>query len=323
MREITYAQAISEALAIEMRRDKNIYIVGEDVGRVGGTFLATNGLYKEFGPERVRDTPITETAIMGHAVGAAVAGLRPCVEIMWMDFMGVCMDEILNQAAKIRYMTGGQIKIPLVIRVPQGAGFSAAAQHSQSLEAFFTHIPGLKVVMPQAPKDAKGLLCSAIRDDNPIIFIEHFQLYETKGEVPKGEYLIPLGKANILREGKDVTIVSWGWMVQKSIIAANKLANEGIEVEVIDLRTLVPFDKETILNSLNKTKRLVIVHEAVRTSGFGAEIAATIGEEGFDFLDSPIIRVTAPDTPVPFSPYLEDIYLPNEKKIVKAIKNMF
>jgi len=323
MREITYAQAISEALAIEMRRDKTVYIVGEDVGKIGGTFLATKGLYKEFGPERVRDTPITETAIVGHAVGAAAAGLRPCVEIMWMDFMGVCMDEILNQAAKMRYMSGGQIKIPLVIRVPQGAGFSAAAQHSQSLEAFFTHIPGLKVVMPQTPKDAKGLLCSSIRDDNPVIFIEHFQLYEMKGEVPDGEYLIPLGKASTLREGKDVTIVSWGWMVQKCLAAANALKSEGIEAEVIDLRTLVPFDKNTILNSLHKTKRMVVVHEAVRTSGFGAEIAATIGEEGFDSLDAPIRRVTAPDTPVPFSPYLEDIYLPNEKKIISAVKDLF
>jgi len=318
MRVITYAEAISEALAIEMRKDPTIYIAGEDVAKIGGTFQATAGLLDEFGPKRVRDTPIAETAIVGSAVGAAAAGLRPVVEVMWMDFMGVCMDEILNQAAKIHYMSGGQVRLPIVIRVPEGAGFRAAAQHSQSLEALFTHIPGLKVVMPSTPKDAKGLLCASIRDDNPVIFIEHFQLYGYKGEVPEGEYLVPIGKASLNREGKDITIVSWGWMVHKSMEAAVLLEEKGVKAEVIDLRSLVPWDKEIVLQSVQKTKHLIIVHEAVRRGGFGAEIAATIGEEAFDYLDAPIKRVAAAETPVPFSPPLEDAFLPNPQKIVEA-----
>lgn len=322
MRQITYAEAIREALALEMRRDPTVYIAGEDVGIFGGCFGVTQGLYQEFGPERVKDTPISETAIVGHAVGAAAAGLRPCVEIMFMDFMGVCMDEILNQAAKMRYMFGGKAKLPLVIRTPAGAGLRAAAQHSQSLEAIFAHIPGLKVVMPATPKDAKGLLISAIRDDNPVIYIEHKQLYGLVGDCPEGEYVVPLGEAAVVREGKDVTIVSWSWMLHKSLAAAEALAKEGIEAEVIDLRTLIPLDKNTIINSVKKTNRLVIVHEAVRTAGFGAEIAALVAEEAFDYLDAPIRRVTAPDTPVPFSPRLEDAYLPNEAKIIDAVKSL-
>ena len=322
MRTITYAKAISEGLAQAMRRDPRIYIAGEDVGIVGGTFLATQGLLAEFGPERVRDTPITETAIAGHAVGAAAAGMRPCIEIMWMDFMGVCMDEILNQAAKMHYMFGGQIELNLVIRVPEGAGFRAAAQHSQSLEAFFTHIPGLKVAFPSTPYDAKGLLMSSLCNRNPIIFIEHFQLYGWKGEVPEEEYLVPFGKAAIRREGTDITLVSWGWMVHKALAAANQLAQEGISTEVIDLRTLKPWDQETVISSVRKTKRLVIVHEAVRMNGFGAEIAATVGEEAFDSLDAPIKRVTAPDTPIPFSPVLEDAFLPNELTIAEALRSL-
>lgn len=320
MRHITYAEAIREALALEMRRDPTVYIAGEDVGIFGGVFGVTHGLYQEFGTARVKDTPISETAIVGHAVGAAAAGLRPCVEIMFIDFMGVCMDEILNQAAKMRYMFGGKAKLPLVIRTPAGAGMRAAAQHSQSLEALFAHIPGLKVVMPSTPADAKGLLISSIRDDNPVIFIEHKQLYGMTGECPEGEYIVPLGQAAVVREGKDVTIVTWSWMVHKALAAAETLAQEGIEAEIIDLRTLVPLDKATILASVQKTNRLVIVHEAVRTGGFGGEIAAIVAEEAFDYLDAPIKRVTAPDTPVPFSPRLEDAYLPNEAKIIAAVK---
>jgi len=323
MRELTYAQAISEALAIAMRKDPLVYLAGEEIGVVGGTFLQTKGLYDEFGPERVRDTPITETAIVGHAVGAAAAGMKPVVELMWMDFMGVCMDEIMNQAAKIRYMTGGKITLNLVIRAPHGAGFHFAAQHSQSLEALLTHIPGLKVVMPSTPADVKGLLLSSIWDGNPIMFLEHLLLYQDKGEVPEGEYCIPLGKASILKEGKDVTIVSWSRMARVSLKAAESLAKEGISAEVIDLRTLIPYDKECLLASLRKTKKMVVVHEAVRTSGFGAEIAATMAEEGFDYLDAPIKRLGGAYSPVPYSPVLESAFLPNEEKIVDAVKSLY
>jgi pyruvate/2-oxoglutarate/acetoin dehydrogenase E1 component len=323
MRELTYAQAISEALAIAMRKDASVYVAGEEIGVVGGSFLQTKGLYEEFGPQRVRDTPITETAIVGHAVGAAAAGLKPVVELMWVDFMGVCMDEVMNQAAKMRYMTGGKITLNLVIRAPHGAGFHFAAQHSQSLEALLTHIPGLKVVMPSTPRDAKGLLLSSIWDGNPIVFLEHLLLYQDKAEVPEGEYTIPLGTAAILREGKDVTVVSWSRMARVALAASQALANEGIQAEVIDLRTLIPYDKQCLLTSLRKTKRAVIVHEAVRTSGFGAEIAATLGEEGFDYLDAPIRRVGGADSPVPYSPVLETAFLPNEEKIVDAVKSLF
>ena len=323
MRELTYAQAISEALAVAMRQDPLVYLAGEEIGVVGGTFLQTKGLYEEFGPERVRDTPITETAIVGHAVGAAAAGMKPVVELMWMDFMGVCMDEIMNQAAKIRYMTGGKITLNLVIRAPHGAGFHFAAQHSQSLEALLTHIPGLKVVMPSTPADVKGLLLSSIRDGNPIMFLEHLLLYQEKGNVPEGDYTIPLGKAEVAREGRDVTIVSWSRMARVSLKAAESLAREGISAEVIDLRTLIPYDKECLLASLRKTKKMVVVHEAVRTSGFGAEIAATMAEEGFDYLDAPIKRLGGAYSPVPYSPVLESAFLPNEEKIVAEVKSLF
>lgn len=323
MRELTYAQAISEALAVAMRKDPLVYLAGEEIGVVGGTFLQTKGLYEEFGPERVRDTPITETAIVGHAVGAAAAGMKPVVELMWMDFMGVCMDEIMNQAAKIRYMTGGKITLNLVIRAPHGAGFHFAAQHSQSLEALLTHIPGLKVVMPSTPADVKGLLLSSIWDGNPVMFLEHLLLYQDKGVVPEGEYAVPLGKAAVCREGKDVTIVSWSRMARVSLKAAEVLAKEGISAEVIDLRTLIPYDKECLLASLRKTKKMVIVHEAVRTSGFGAEIAATMAEEGFDSLDAPIKRLGGAYSPVPYSPVLESAFLPDEEKIREAVKSLF
>jgi len=323
MKQMTYAEAIRDAMRVEMLRDPNVYLQGEDVGRFGGCFGVTAGLFAEFGAKRVIDTPISETAIIGSAVGAAAAGLRPIAEIMFVDFTGVCMDELFNQAAKMRYMFGGKAKIPMVLRTPCGAGMSAAAQHSQSMEAWFTHIPGIKTVMPSTPADAKGLLSAAIRDDNPVVYIEHKQLFGVKGDVPEGEYVVPLGKADIKRAGTDVTIVSWSWMVQKALAAADVLAKEGIQVEVLDPRTLVPLDKEAILQSVGKTNKLVIVQEAVQTGGFGGEISAMVAEHGFDLLDAPIKRVTAPDTPVPFSPSLEQAYLPSVEKIVAAVKSLF
>jgi len=277
------------------------------------------GLLDEFGPRRIRDTPLSETAIVGHAVGAAAAGLRPVAEIMFDDFLAIVLDELGNQAAKARYMFGGKVKIPMVLRASCGAGIRAAAQHSQSLEAWCAHVPGLKTVAPSTPADAKGLIIAAIRDDNPVVFLEHKILLGVTGEVPEGEYLVPLGTADIKREGGDVTLVTWSAMVQQSLRAAELLAEEGVSAEVVDLRTIVPLDTEAILGSVAKTHRLVIVHEAVRTSGFGAEIAAIVADEGFDLLDAPIKRVTAPDTPVPFSPMLEDAYLPSADTIKAAV----
>lgn len=322
MKKMTYAEAIRDGMRVEMQRDANVYIAGEDVGKFGGCFGVTAGLFDEF-PGRVLDTPISETAIVGHAVGAAAAGLRPVVEIMFIDFMGVCMDELFNQAAKMRYMFGGKAKVPMVVRTPCGGGMTASAQHSQCIEAWFTHIPGIKTIMPSTPADAKGLMAAAIRDDNPVMYIEHKQLLAMSGEVPEGEYVIPLGKADIKRAGSDVTIVAWSWMVHKALAAAEQLAKEGISAEVVDLRTLVPLDKECILQSVAKTNRLVVVNEAVRTSGFAGEIAAIVVEEGFDLLDAPIVRVTALDIPVPFNAKLEAVYLPNETKIVAAVKSLF
>lgn len=322
MKKMTYAEAIRDGMRVEMHRDAKVYIAGEDVGKFGGCFGVTAGLFDEF-PGRVLDTPISETAIVGHAVGAAAAGLRPVVEIMFIDFMGVCMDELFNQAAKMRYMFGGKAKVPMVVRTPCGGGMTASAQHSQCIEAWFTHIPGIKTIMPSTPADAKGLIAAAIRDDNPVMYIEHKQLLAMSGEVPEGEYVIPLGKADIKRTGSDVTIVAWSWMVHKALAAAEQLAKEGISAEVVDLRTLVPLDKECILQSVAKTNRLVVVNEAVRTSGFAGEIAAIVVEEGFDLLDAPIVRVTALDIPVPFNAKLEAVYLPNETKIVAAVKSLF
>ena len=302
MREITYAEAIREALREEMKRDERVYIIGEDVGRFGGCFGVTKGLWEEFGGERVKDTPISETAIIGSSVGAAATGMRPVPEIMFCDFMGVAMDEITNQAAKMRYMFGGKVKLPMVVRTPVGGGLSAAAQHSQSLEAWFTHLPGLKVVMPSTPYDAKGLLKAAIRDDNPVIFLEHKMLYGVKGEVPEEEYIVPLGVADVKREGKDITIIATSMMVHKSLEAAKELEKEGISVEVIDPRTLYPLDEEKILESVKKTHRAIVVHEAVERSGFGGEIVAIIMEKAFEYLDAPVKRVCAINTPIPFSP---------------------
>jgi pyruvate dehydrogenase E1 component beta subunit len=321
---MTFSKALLETMAQEMERDPNVYLTGEDVwgNDNGGTMGVTQDLYQRFGAERVRDTPISETAILGHAVGAAMAGLRPIVEIMFVDFMGVCFDELMNQAAKLRYMTGGKVKVPLVVRACDGAGFTAAAQHSQSLEALFAHIPGLKTVIPSSPADAAGLMAAAVRDDNPVMFLEHKGLYALEGEVPEGEYVVPLGKADVKRSGTDVTIVSWSAMVHQALAAAELLAAEGVDAEVLDLRSLVPLDTEAILESVARTHRLVIVHEAVRTCGFGAEVAALVAEDGFDLLDAPITRVAAPDTPVPFSPILETAFVPNAEKIAAAVRGL-
>lgn len=322
MAEMTYSQAINTALREEMQRDPKVFLLGEDIGVFGGCFGVTSGLYGDFGPDRVLDTPISETAIIGASVGAAAAGLRPVPEIMFMDFMAVCMDELFNQAAKMRYMFGGKAKVPVTVRVVCGAGLSAAAQHSQSLEAWFTHIPGMKVVMPSTPADAKGLLISSIRDDNPVMFIEHKALYGVTGPVPEGEYTVPLGKADIKREGKDVTVVATSMMVGKALAAAESLAAGGIEVEIVDPRCLQPLDKDTILRSVEKTGRLVVVHEAVKFGGFGGEIAAMVAEEGFDLLDAPIKRIGAPFAPIPFAPNLENAYIPGVDTIVSAVKSL-
>lgn len=322
MRKLTYAGALNEALKQEMHRDPNIYIAGEDVGKYGGIYGVTAGLYAEFGKERVIDTPITESAIIGSAVGAAAAGLRPVVELMFVDFIGVCLDQLFNQAAKMKYMFGGKAKLPLVLRTPEGAGHCAAAQHSQCLEAWFMHIPGLKVVIPSTPYDAKGLLISAIRDDNPVVFLEHKVLYATEGEVPEESYAIPLGKADVKREGKDVTVVATLAMVQKALNVAEELAKDGISVEVIDPRCLTPLDEDTIIESVKKTHRLVVVHEEVGHAGSGAEIVARVADKAFDYLDAGVKRVTAPFCPVPFSPVLEAAFIPNEAKIMAAIKEV-
>lgn len=322
-REITYREALREALREELLRDSSMFLLGEDIADpFGGTYKVTQGLTKEFGQERVRNTPISETAIIGAAVGAAITGLRPVAELMYIDFTGVCLDQIVNQAAKIRYMSGGQVKVPLVIRTQGGAGRSSAAQHAQSLEAWFVHVPGLKVVMPSTPYDAKGLLKAAIRDDDPVMFIEHKLLYNVKGPVPEEEYLIPLGKADVKRSGKNLTIIATSRMVGRVLEAAGHLAQEGVDAEVIDPRTLVPLDEETILESVRKTGKVLIVHEAVERGGHGAELTALIHRKGFDYLDAPIARVCARNTPVPFATQLEDYVIPNVGDIVSGVREL-
>jgi len=322
MANMSFAQALNNAHKLEMERDPNIYVAGEDVGVYGGIFGVTAGLLDQFTDKRVRDTPITESAIIGTAVGAAACGLRPVIELMFVDFIGVALDQLYNQAAKMKYMFGGKAKLPLVMRASCGAGIGAAAQHSQCLEAWFMHVPGLKVVMPGTPYDAKGLLISSIRDDNPVVFLEHKLLYGMEGEVPEEAYTIPLGQADIKREGQDVTVVATAQMVNLSLSAAEKLSGDGISVEVVDPRTLSPLDEESILESVRKTHRLVIVHEEVKFAGSGAEIAAMVAEKAFDYLDAPIIRVAAPFTPVPFSPTLEAEFIPSEEKIIEAVRTV-
>jgi len=323
LRKITYREALREALREEMRRDQSVFLLGEDIGRFwGGAFKVTDGLAQEFGDERVRDTPISESAIVGTAVGAAITGMRPVAEIMFGDLTALAMDQIANQAAKIRYMFGGQASCSLVIRTPFGAGVNIASHHSQSLEAWFMHVPGLQVAIPSTPHDAKGLLKTAIRGNNPVFFCEHKLLYPIEGEVPEEEYLVPFGKADIKKQGSDVTIVATSYMVHKALNAAATLEKQGIEAEVVDPRTLTPLDKASIIASVKRTGRLVIVSEDCKTAGVSAEITAVVAEQAIDYLDAPIKRVTATDTPIPFSPPLEQYVIPNEQSIIKAVKEV-
>ncbi len=322
MREITFSQATLEAMAEEMRRDPTVFVLGEDIARQGGIFGQFKGLPQEFGYERVLDTPISETAIVGSAVGAALTGMRPVADMHFADFVTCAMDEIVNQAAKIHYMFGGQARLPLVVRAPDGVVKSAGAQHSQSLEAWFVHVPGLKVVAPSTPYDAKGLLKAAIRDDDPVLYFEHKALFAMKGPVPEVEHVVPIGKADVKRRGRDVTVVTYSIMVHRALEAAEELAGDGIDVEVVDLRTLAPMDVETVLESVRKTKKVVVAHEACRRGGAGAEIAAIIAEEAFDYLDAPVERVGTLDVPIPFSPPLEARVVPRKKEVVEAVRRV-
>jgi pyruvate dehydrogenase E1 component beta subunit len=327
IRQLSFKEAITEALMQEMERDETVFLMGEDLGVFygGGPFGVTPAekFLKKFGPERVRDTPISESAFIGAAATAAATGLRPVVELMFVDFFGVCMDQIYNQAAKMRYMFGGQAKVPMVIRTVIGAGFSFAAHHSQSLYSIFAHVPGLKVVVPSTPYDAKGLLIEAIRDDDPVVFCEHKSLYNTvKGPVPEAVYTIPFGKAKVVREGTDVTVVSTAFMVHKALNAASILEKDGISIEIIDPRTIVPLDKQAILDSVKKTSKLVVVDEDYERCGFAAEVASIVSEEGLYYLDAPIKRIATPNVPIPYSPVLEKAIIPDEEKIVNAVKQI-
>lgn len=323
VREISYLEAVREAMSQEMRENQDVFILGEDIGVYGGAFGVTRGMIEEFGPERVRNTPISEAAIAGGAVGAALTGMRPILELQFSDFITIAMDQLVNQAAKTRYMFGGKGKVPLVVRTPAGSGTGAAAQHSQSLEAWMAHIPGLKVVQPSTAYDAKGLLKAAMDDDNPVIFYEHKLLYKTIGEVPEEPYSIPLGKADVKRSGKDVTIVATAIMVHKALEAAKELEAEGIDVEIIDPRTLVPLDEETIIESVKKTGKCIVVHEAVKRGGYGGEIASMIAEsEAFDYLDAPIKRLGGLAVPIPYNPTLEKAVIPQVPDIIEAAKEL-
>jgi len=320
MRQLSYSEAIAEAIAEEMRRDPAVVVWGIDIGPYGGAFGATRGLYEEFGPERVIDMPVSEAGYVGAAVGAAATGIRPVVELQFSDWITIASDQLINQAATMRYMFGGVISVPLVLRAPVGGYLGAGAQHSHSFESIFAFVPGLKVVLPGTPYDAKGLLKSAIRDNNPVIFFEHKAMYDTKGEVPEEEYTIPLGVADVKRPGQDVTIVTYSYMVPMSLAAAEKLAQEEIEVEVVDLRTVDPIDEETILTSVKKTNRLVVVQETWRKCSVSSEVAAIVAEKALDYLDAPVIRITGADVPVPAAPILENYVLPSEAGIVEAVR---
>ena len=328
----TFRQALNEALHLEMSRDKNVIIFGEDVcGGTGGTgekdawggaFGVTKGLLSEFGPDRIMDTPITESAFVGAAVGAAMTGLRPVTEIMFVDFLGVCFDQIFNQAAKVRYMFGGKADMPMVLRASYGAGASSASQHSQALYPIFTHIPGLKVVVPSNPYDAKGLLINAIRDEDPVIFLEHKMLYDISAEVPDEAYTVPFGEAGIIREGEDVTLISVGKMVNVCQEAANELAKENVSASILDLRTISPLDEETILEFTEETGRMVIVDEAYPRCGVAADVSSIIVEKAFSYLKAPIKKVTPPHSPVPYAPNLEQAFLPSSQKVIDAVKEV-
>ncbi len=318
MREITYAEALREALREEMLRDPDVILLGEEIGVFGGAYKVTRGLLEEFGPERVRDTPISEAAIAGAAVGLALAGLKPVAEIMYMDFLPICLDQLGTQAAKIRFMSGGQLKVPMVLRTQYSLGRQHGSQHSQFFPSWFFQVPGLKVVLPGTAYDAKGLLKSAIRDENPVLFVECGVLYRSKGPVPEEEYTIPLGKAEVKRKGDDVTIVGVSRLVGEALSAAKKLEEKGVSAEVIDIRTLQPLDLATIVESVKRTSKLIVASDDVKTGGVGSEISAAVLESTFDYLDAPIMRVACPEMPVPFSPTLEQMYMPNADKIVQA-----
>ncbi|MCC0565147.1 alpha-ketoacid dehydrogenase subunit beta [Brevibacillus borstelensis] len=333
-RKLSFSKAINEAMKIAMKQDENVILLGEDVAggaqvdhlqddeAWGGVLGVTKGLVQEFGRDRVLDTPITEAGYVGAAMAAAATGLRPIAELMFNDFIGSCLDQVMNQGAKFRYMFGGKAQVPITIRTMHGAGFRAAAQHSQSLYAMFTHIPGIKVVVPSTPYDAKGLLLRAIADNDPVVFFEDKTLYNMTGEVPEGHYTIPLGKADIKRTGSDVTIVAIGKQVHTALEAAELLAKKGIEVEVVDPRSLSPLDEDTILSSVAKTNRLIVIDEANPRCSIATDIAALVADKGFDTLDAPIKRITAPHTPVPFSPPLEDLYLPSAKKVIEVVSEL-
>jgi pyruvate dehydrogenase E1 component beta subunit len=323
VRELSYAQAIQEALAIAMEEDERVFLMGEDIGVYGGAFQVTGDLVHRFGSDRVMDTPISELGAAGVAVGAALAGMRPVFEFQFSDFATLAMEQIVNQAAKIRYMLGGAVSVPLVMRFPSGSGTGAAAQHSQSLEAWFAHIPGLKVVQPSTPHDAKGCLLAAIADPDPVMIFEHKLLYKMKGLVPEGRYTVPLGKAEILRQGRDVTIVATSIMVHRALAAAEELAGEGIEAEVIDLRSLRPLDTATLAESVRRTHRLICVYEGVKTLGIGAEVSAAIAEsDAFDFLDAPILRLGGAECPIPYNPELEKAAVPQTPAIVEGARRL-
>ena len=322
MREITYVKAFTESLMQLMAEDENIVIIGEDVAHYGGVFHAFDGLWKTYGEKRVIDTPISEMGFIGMGVGAAARGLRPVCDLMFFDFIGVALDQLYNQAAKLKFMFGGDVTVPLTLTTAGGAGLSAGPQHSQSLEAWLAHVPGLKVALPSSPYDVKGLMVAAVRDDNPTVVVLNKRMLGTKGPVPEEIYEIPLGQANTVRSGRDVTVIAVGRMVVEAVTAATELAKSGIEVEVIDVRTVQPLDSGTILDSVRRTNRALVVHEAVTFGGIGAEIAAQIQEEAFDYLDAPVLRLGAPFSPVPFSPVLERAYIPDSNRISAGVRRL-
>ncbi|RWL49156.1 MAG: alpha-ketoacid dehydrogenase subunit beta [Mesorhizobium sp.] len=323
VRELTYAQAIQEAMAIAMDMDERVFLMGEDIGVYGGAFQVTGDLVERYGTDRVIDTPISELGGAGVAVGAAVTGMRPIFEFQFSDFATLAMEQIVNQAAKMRFMLGGEVSVPVVMRFPAGSGTGAAAQHSQSMEAWLGHVPGLKVIQPATPHDAKGMLLAAVADPDPVMIFEHKLLYKMKGHVPEGHYTVPIGKAEIRREGRDLTIVATSIMVQKALDAAAALEGEGIDIEVVDLRTLRPIDRQTIIDSVKKTSRLLCVYEAVKTLGIGAEVSALVAEsEAFDYLDAPIVRLGGAETPIPYNPDLEKATVPQVPDIVAAARDL-
>ena len=320
MPEISYREAVRDAMSTAMRRDDDVFIMGEDIAEMGGSMGVTQGMLDEFGPDRVRNTPISEMAIVGAGIGAAIAGMRPIVEIMYQDFTTLAMEQIVNQAAKHRYMSGGQLKVPLTVRTQGGAGWSPGAQHAQSLEAWFVHVPGLKVVFPSTPEDVRGLLWSAIYDDNPVMFFEHRTLYGIKGDVPDEIEPIEFGKSRIHREGEDVTVVATGRLVHEALKAAEEAEGDGISVEVLDPRTLLPLDEDALIESVKKTNRCVVAHEAVVRMGWGSEVAALVQERAFDYLDAPVERIGAKFAPMPFAPVMEEYVVPHDADVLAAIK---